>query len=57
MLIDEGVWEQVQTSGLAPTAQSSSTVTFDKKLLTFGGIVNGKAVNSLHLLDLCKFHQ
>lgn len=45
----------MQTEGPAPTAQSSSSVMYDKKLITFGGIINGKAQNAVHALNLSEF--
>lgn len=45
-------WERLLTTGMAPTAQSSSTVVSEKTMITFGGIVKGVAQNSLHLLNL-----
>lgn len=42
------------TKGPAPTAQSSACVVYHKKLLVFGGIINGKAQNSVHILDISR---
>lgn len=49
-------WERLNVIGSPPIAQSSSTVLHEKKLITFGGIIGGKAQNSLHSLNLSVFY-
>ena len=53
--IASAVWEQIKCTGSPPTAQSSSMVVHEKSLIVFGGIVSGKAQNSVHSLNLGKF--
>ena len=44
-------WSRRETSGSAPRAQSLSVILSDTQLVTFGGVLKGKAVNDIHLLD------
>lgn len=55
VVIASAVWERLETTGSAPSAQSSSAVLYDKKLITLGGIINGVAQNCLHFLNLGQF--
>lgn len=43
------------TSGSPPTAQSSSAVVYENKVIVFGGIINGRAQNSVHTINLSEF--
>ena len=46
------MWKRPETTGLAPEAFSySAVVTGDGQIVTFGGVLNGKAGNSTHILD------
>ena len=50
------MWLCRETTGEAPQAQSlTGVVCKEQKLVTFGGVLKGKAVNDLHLLDLGKW--
>ena len=51
-----GCWEKLLPSGPAPQTLSSTTVVSAKynKLITFGGISNGVAQQSLYYLNLCE---
>ena len=56
MLVGDGCWEKLVTTGSAPQTISSTVVSVQsKKLVSFGGIVNGVAQQTLHFLDLCKY--
>ena len=50
--IETALWEELQVTGSPPTAQSSTTVAHKKSLVSFGGIIGGKAQNCLHSLNL-----
>lgn len=51
------VWLCRETTGEAPQAQSlTGVVCKEQKLVTFGGVLKGKAVNDLHLLDLASMN-
>lgn len=46
-----------EVSGQLPQAQSSScVVTNDKRILTFGGVLNGKATNDTFILNTGKLN-
>lgn len=47
-----------EVSGQLPQAQSSSSyvVTNDKRIVTFGGVLNGKAINDTFILNTGKLN-
>lgn len=51
LLIGSHTWLKRETSGLPPTAQSFSAVVYGVRIFTFGGVLNGEAQNSVHILD------
>ena len=51
VLIGSHTWLKRETSGIPPKAQSLSAVVYGGKIFTFGGVLNGEAQNSVHILD------
>lgn len=51
VLVGSHTWLKRETSGIPPKAQSLSAVVYGVKIFTFGGVLNGEAQNSVHILD------
>lgn len=47
-------WERCDTSGPAPQALNCSAAVNGQRLVIFGGVLNGEAQNSVHILDTSK---
>ena len=49
------MWKRPETTGSAPEAFSySAVITSNGQIVTFGGVLNGKAGNNTHVLDTSK---
>ena len=45
-------WSKKVTSGSPPKSSSFRGVCAMGKLITFGGVLDGKAINTVHVVDL-----
>ena len=54
--VDTTVWSKKNVTGTIPQAQSSSSVsTQDGRIVTFGGVLMGKACNDTYILQTGKY--